>query len=119
VDPAKGFDGTPCSADDPPASQGVPNTIPQTTGLSNASISDSIQGDVTTTNNFYQLVHRNCIASALPDTNCITSSQGSLFNCASLLNPSPSVTGVKLTTVFPTVDGATGDAAIATLLQAR
>jgi len=97
----------------------VANTIPQTTGLSNASIADVIQGDVTTTNNFYQLVHRNCISSPAPDTNCITAASGSLFNCASLLSMSPSVSGVKLTTVFPSVDGATGDAAIATLLQAR
>jgi hypothetical protein len=115
VDPAKGFDGVPCTADDPPTSQGVANTIPQTTGVSHASVADAFAGS----NPFQQLTHRACYPSANPDGNCVTSSQGSLFDCGSLLGPSPSVTGVKLTTVFPTVDGVTGDAAIATLLQAR
>jgi hypothetical protein len=115
VNPAKGFDGIPCNADDPPASQGAANTIPQTTGVSLASVVDGFAG----TNAYQQLTHRNCYVSDDPDAKCLTSATGSLFNCASLLSPSPSVTGVKLTTVFPAVDGATGDAAIATLLQAR
>jgi hypothetical protein len=115
VDAAKGFDGIPCNGDDPPSSQGVANTIPQTTGKSNASVADAFSG----TNSSQQLVHRNCYPSGLPDTNCITSASGSLFDCASLLSVSPSTTGVKLTTVFPTVDGVTGDSAIATLLQSR
>jgi hypothetical protein len=115
VDPAKGFDGIPCNDDDPATSQGVPNTIPQTNGTSHASISDAFSGS----NAGQQLVHRNCYPSADPDGRCRTSASGSLFNCASLLGPSPSTAGVKLTTVFLTVDGVTGDAAIATLLQSR
>jgi hypothetical protein len=83
--------------------------------VSHAAVADAFAGS----NPFQQLTHRACHPSANPDGNCLTSSQGSLFDCGSLLGPSPSVTGVKLTTVFPTVDGVTGDAAIATLLQAR
>jgi hypothetical protein len=115
VDPAKGFDGTPCTADDPATSQGVANTIPQTTGTSHASVADAFAG----VNSNQQLVHKSCYPSALPTTNCITSSSGSLFDCGSLLSVSPSTSGVKLTTVFPTVDGVSGDAAIATLLEGR
>lgn len=115
VAPAKGFDGIPCNADDPVTSQGVANTIPQTTGVSHASVADVFTG----TNPGHQLNHKSCHPSALPATNCITSASGTLFNCGLLLSPTPDVSGVRLTTVFPTVDGVTGDAAIATLLRAR
>jgi hypothetical protein len=115
VNPAKGFDGVPCTTDDPATSQGIANTIPQTTGVSHAAIVDAFQGAAPG----QQLIHKSCYPSSLPTTNCITSASGTLFNCGLLLSATPDVSGVRLTTVFPTVDGLTGDAAIATLLAAR
>ena len=91
-------------------SQGVANTIADDGSEQRVGI-----GLVLGSEHLQILAHRNCIPSTSADTTCITSSSGSLFNCASLLGPTHSVSGVKLTTVFPTVDGATGDAAVATL----
>jgi len=115
VDPAKGFDGIPCTADDPPSSQGVATTIPQTTGTGHASVSDAFAG----TSSGQQLVHKSCYPSAQPGETCITSSVGTPFDCSSLAGVSPSVTGARLTTAVPIVDGLTGDAVLTTLMTAR
>lgn len=115
VNPAKGFDGIPCTADDPPTSQGLTATIAQTTGTSHAAVADAFDG----ANSGRQLAHKSCYPSALPDQTCVTASTGTLFDCASLLSPSPSVSGVRLTTAYPTVDGLSGDAAIVALMTAR
>jgi hypothetical protein len=117
VDPRKGFDGVPCSDDDPIGGRGAASTIPQTTGTSMVMVADPMQG--TGFNAGGQLIHKNCRPGNLL-TNCITANTGSPFNCSSLTSVTPSASGVRLTSGFPSLDAViSADAAIVTLLTAR
>jgi len=108
----QGFDGIPCSADDAPGVRGVPNTIPQTTATSSTFVIDA--GNVAG----QQLIHKNCIFTANP-ASCLTSSTGTAIDCNALTAGTPNLTGLTLASTFATIDGTTGDAAVATFLSAR
>src|SRR5207249_939857 len=76
VNVGKGFDGLPCTDDDPPGSRGVFNTTPTTTGNTLTFISDA--NDTAG----HQLVHKRC---TLPTgALCITYIKGSPYDCAKL-----------------------------------
>jgi hypothetical protein len=111
VSVAKGFDGTPCTADDSDSAKGTPQTIPQTTGRSATFIADA------NANAGSQLVHLACIGGALEA--CISTVVGTPFDCETLTSGDPSPEGVRLANSFPTLDGTTGDGVVTTFLTAR
>ena len=100
---AKGYDGVPCTADDPQASQGVPSTIPETTATASAGLVDA--------NNNPGTQEYGSLCSG--KTVCLTSTQGVPFNCPALLGAGHSVSHASLASAFPQVEGyQTGDAVV-------
>ena len=110
VNAAKGFDGLPCTADDPPSSQGAPSTIPTTTSTASAAVID--------VNNAAgkQMFGTLCTG----QSGCVTSLSGFPFNCTNLLAATPSASGAGLASAFTQLDGATtGDGVVTNRLTAK
>jgi cysteine-rich repeat protein len=102
VNSDKGFDGLPCTDDDPPSSRGNVSTIATTTALAAAGVVDvdDIEG---------QLMFDGVCTNA---TACTTSRQGHIFDCTALLS-SGVVTDAHLASAFPSLDGnETGDTVV-------
>jgi hypothetical protein len=109
VDANKGFDGLPCTADDPVSSQGTAATLPTTTGLSFSAVVDV---DNRAGNFMYD-----GICTGFPN-GCPTSRSGSPFSCSALVNEH-SVAGTSLTSTFDQIDGVmTGDTVVTNTLTA-
>src|SRR5207247_272341 len=99
VDANKGFDGVPCTDDDPATSRGTALAIPTTTGSASGAIIDA--------NNTagYFILDGKCNGGFTSGViNCATSKQGSLFNCDQLLNHQSS-SGAALVSAFDQLDG--------------
>jgi hypothetical protein len=92
VNPFKGYDGIPCTADDPPASQGLASTIPTTTAIGSAGGSDV---NNTAGSQMYTPVTGGTIGTGLctGKATCLTAIQGTPFNCTSLMTTPPTLTG--------------------------
>ncbi|MBI3783072.1 MAG: hypothetical protein HY270_06705 [Deltaproteobacteria bacterium] len=97
VVPAKGFDGLPCTADDPVSSQGTAQSAPTTTGTATASLIDG--------NNVAGNQLNGSLCSNL--TTCVTTLTGTPFNCAALQSMTPTLTGTSLVSGFTQFDAAT------------
>lgn len=97
TDPAKGPDGLPCTADDPPSSQGEGQTLPQTTGRASAVVVDS--------NAFTGSVIIDGQCSGGKDPTCVSGVSGKPFSCEALTsNPTGGTAGGRLATAFPAIE---------------
>ncbi len=99
ADANKGFDGLPCTADDPASSQGTALAIPTTTGIASGAISDA-----NSTAGFF-ILDGQCNGGFTGGViNCTTSKQGTPFSCDALLNQQSS-SGASLVSAFAQLDG--------------
>jgi hypothetical protein len=78
VAPAKGFDGLPCTADDPQSSRGTPQNAPTTTGTASSSVVDAFDSN--------GLGHLIGLGSCAGQATCITTSHGHPFSCNALMS---------------------------------
>jgi len=112
--PDRGFDGLPCTADDPLTSQGTAAAIPTTTGLSAASVADvdGVPG--------YFMSGGFCSGSFTAGAKaCNTTRVGHPFNCSALVNQH-SASGASVASAFETLDGnQTGDTLVTNGLTAE
>jgi len=99
VDANKGFDGQPCTADDPVSSQGTALAIPTTTGTASAAVTDAND-----TAGFFMLDGKCNGGFTGGVISCATTKQGALFSCDALLNHQSS-SGAALVSAFDTLDG--------------
>ncbi|MBI3783214.1 MAG: hypothetical protein HY270_07420 [Deltaproteobacteria bacterium] len=107
VSRGKGFDGLPCTDDDPDSSKGVPQNAPTTTGIASTNIIDAAAGTTGT------LGHLVGLGTCNGNVNCLTSRKGKEFDCTALMAANPSVTGATLVSAFNQLDPAQlGDDAI-------
>ncbi len=95
VFPAKGFDGAPCTADDPVASRGSATTLPTTTATASSTVMDA--------NNNPGFLITSGVCS--PGGACIASITGHKFDCSGLTTVG-GVSGAKLVNAFPNIDQA-------------
>jgi len=109
VSAAKGFDGLPCTSDDPVSSQGVAATFPATTGAASSTVVDA--GDMP------GYLITNGVCTGFPS--CLTTATGHVFNCGAGIGPGL-VSGASITTAFGQLDGANiGDDVVTTTFTAR
>jgi hypothetical protein len=111
VDPPKGYDGLPCTDDDPVSSRGIASNIPTTTSMAESAVIDT-----TDTFNLLgsMLAFGECSDNFTP---CTTSAQGTLFNCPALLAATPSLTGASSASAYSLLDGASVNDYVVTVLQ--
>ena len=109
VNIAKGFDGLPCTADDPVSSQGTASSIPTTTGQASASVVDR-------DNNAGAQIYNSKLCSNA--STCVTTVTGAPFDCTKLLSASPSVSKAALGSAFPQLEGNQTDDDVVTNRQA-
>jgi hypothetical protein len=110
VVPAKGFDGLPCTADDPAASKGTPQNAPTTTGIASSSVIDAFDA-----NGLGRLIG---LGTCAGQATCITTSHGHPFSCSALLSATPSLTGGAVASAFNQIDAATVNDDVITVFQA-
>jgi len=119
VSAEKGLDGLPCTDDDPPATRGIPQTIPASTALSHSMVWDA-DPTLSAPKPGRHLVHlRDSAGSGCGAGGCIAALFGAPFSCTSLFQSPPSVSGARLAATFPAIDQQTGDAVVPTFLSAR
>jgi hypothetical protein len=117
VNAEKGFDGLPCTDDDPPATRGIAQTIPASTTLSHSMVWDA---DPSQNQPGRHLVHlRDSTGGGCGTGGCIAALFGAPFSCTALFASPPSVSGARLAATFPALDQQTGDAVVPTFLSAR
>ncbi len=105
ANPAKGFDGIPCTADDP--DHGVTRIIPVTTGLASLAIVDQSNTEGSAI----------ALGSSCGDAPCDPTSTGFPFDCAALAeDPASGTDGAALALAVPMIDELiVGDSVIAQL----
>ncbi|HVM96041.1 MAG TPA: hypothetical protein VMT89_06615, partial [Candidatus Acidoferrales bacterium] len=97
VDAAKGFDGQPCTADDVRTAGGSVFTIPLTTGMASAGVTDANDFDSAGSGLMFGGV---CTGRS----QCLTSVQGQPFDCSLLASSMPAVTGATFVSAYPQLD---------------
>jgi hypothetical protein len=98
VDAGKGFDGLPCTVDDPSGSQGAAQAIPTTTGTASAAVVEAND-----TPGFFMLDGQCNGATTGGVVSCTTAKQGNVFHCD--VDGLHSSTGATLVSAFDTLDG--------------